>query len=194
MKIAGVVLAAGRSGRTSSPKALALLDGEPLVSRAVRTLREGGCEPVVVVVGPPHEAAVAACAGVPTVRNDAPERGMLSSLQLGARTVMPCDALVFSLLDHPRVRPETVALLIARFRAGADAVRPRMGGRTGHPALLSGALAEGLFEVSADQSARDVIGDRWTDLDVDDPGILDDLDSDAALAALGIVPPPAFAR
>jgi nicotine blue oxidoreductase len=191
MTLAGIVLAAGRSGRTTFPKALALLDGEPLAMRAVRTLREGGCEAIVVVVGPPHEAAVAACVDVPTVRNDAPERGMLRSLQLGARAVMPCDALVFSLVDHPRVRPETVARLIERFRAGAVAVRPRKDGRTGHPALMSREVLELVLQGSEDESARDIVGERWTDLEVDDPGILDDLDSDEALAALGIVRPVA---
>ncbi len=189
LTIAGIVLAAGHSSRTSFPKALALLEGEPLAMRAVRTLRQGGCERIVVVVGPPHEAAVTACVDVPTVRNDAPERGMFRSLKLGAQAVMPCDAVVFSLVDHPRVRPETVALLIARFRAGALAVRPRNGGRTGHPALISGALAAELLSAGEDQSARDVVGDRWSDLDTDDAGVADDLDDDVAIAAMGILRP-----
>ncbi len=33
------------------PKALVELDGEPLVRRAVRVLRDGGLTPVVVVLG-----------------------------------------------------------------------------------------------------------------------------------------------
>ena len=46
-----------------------------------------------------------------------------------------------------------------------------------------------LLHASEDKTARDVIGDRWTDLDVDDPGILDDLDDDVAMAAMGILRP-----
>lgn len=33
------------------PKALVELDGEPLVRRALRALAEGGCGPLVVVLG-----------------------------------------------------------------------------------------------------------------------------------------------
>src|SRR5207248_414355 len=48
---AGLLLAAGAGRRFGGPKALALLDGEPLVLRALRTLEAAGCEPVRVVVG-----------------------------------------------------------------------------------------------------------------------------------------------
>ena len=34
-----------------TPKALVEVDGEPLVRRALRTLREGGAAPLVVVLG-----------------------------------------------------------------------------------------------------------------------------------------------
>jgi choline kinase/phosphatidylglycerophosphate synthase len=52
----GVVLAAGRSERLSgitkgSSKALLPLGGVPLVERAVRTIRDAGCDRVIVVVG-----------------------------------------------------------------------------------------------------------------------------------------------
>ncbi|HEU4912946.1 MAG TPA: NTP transferase domain-containing protein, partial [Actinomycetes bacterium] len=49
--IAGLVLAAGAGRRFGGPKALAEIDGERLVDRAVRALREGGSDPVYVVAG-----------------------------------------------------------------------------------------------------------------------------------------------
>ena len=49
-RTAGLVLAAGE-GRRFSGKAPYVMDGERLVDRAVRVLRDGGCNDVVVVLG-----------------------------------------------------------------------------------------------------------------------------------------------
>ena len=48
---AGLLLAAGAGRRMGGPKALVELDGEPLVRRALRVLADGGCAPLVVVLG-----------------------------------------------------------------------------------------------------------------------------------------------
>ncbi len=49
--VAGVVLAAGAGRRFGMPKALVEHRGELFVERAARVLAEGGCAPVVVVLG-----------------------------------------------------------------------------------------------------------------------------------------------
>ena len=48
---AGLVLAAGAGRRYGGPKALVEYDGQRLVDRAVWTLRAGGADPVLVVLG-----------------------------------------------------------------------------------------------------------------------------------------------
>src|ERR671915_252345 len=50
-QVAGLLLAAGEGRRFGRPKALVEFDGERLVDRGVRTLREAGCGPIVVVMG-----------------------------------------------------------------------------------------------------------------------------------------------
>uniref|UniRef100_UPI0013020E27 nucleotidyltransferase family protein n=1 Tax=Amycolatopsis lexingtonensis TaxID=218822 RepID=UPI0013020E27 len=50
-QVAGLLLAAGAGRRFGGPKALAELDGEPLVRRALRTLTAAGCTPIRVVLG-----------------------------------------------------------------------------------------------------------------------------------------------
>ena len=51
MGCAGLLLAAGEGRRLGRPKALVDVDGELFVERVVRVLRDGGCDPVVVVLG-----------------------------------------------------------------------------------------------------------------------------------------------
>ena len=51
MTVAGLLLAAGEGRRMGVPKALVELRDQTLVERGVRLLHEGGCDPVVVVLG-----------------------------------------------------------------------------------------------------------------------------------------------
>lgn len=185
------MLAAGASRRAGGPKALATLDGETFVSRAVRVLLEGGCDELVVVVGPPHGDAVASA--VPeacVVRNPTPERGMLSSLKVGLEHACATGwhAAVVSLVDQPRVRARTVSCLLSSWRAsGADLVRPRFRGRRGHPYVISRAACDALVHASDAQGARPVLRSlpNALDLDVDDPAVLEDLDLPRDIAAAG---------
>ncbi|WP_344073849.1 NTP transferase domain-containing protein, partial [Prauserella alba] len=48
---AGLLLAAGQGNRFGMPKALATHRGAALVTRAADALLDGGCDPVVVVLG-----------------------------------------------------------------------------------------------------------------------------------------------
>lgn len=195
MKVAGIVLSAGRSSRLGFPKALAELDGVSFVERALDALTRGGCTDVCVVVGPPHEALVRAkLGGVAVVDNPEPERGMASSLQVALARVLRDEsvgAVVFSLVDHPCVRADTIAALIACFSARADfALRPTFEGRGGHPVLLSRGAAEALASAGAARSVRDVLGSELRDLPVDDPGVIDDVDAPEELARILATRPP----
>lgn len=187
--IGGVVLAAGASTRAGTIKALATFEGEPFVTRMVRALSEGGCDEVVVVLGPPHAEAIApSLAGAARVDNPDPSRGMLSSLQLGLRDEW--DAAVVALVDHPRVAPATVRALVEAWRAsGEELVRPRCDGRTGHPYLVARSVFDALRDADLAQGPRPVYATRSRrDVDVDDPAIHDDLDTAEAIAAIADPP------
>jgi nicotine blue oxidoreductase len=171
------------------PKALVELHGEPLVRRALRVLVEGGCGPLVVVVG-------AAAAEVRAVLPDrvlvveAPDwaTGMGASLRAGL-AVLPdvtgSGAAVVHLVDLPGVTPAAVARLLAG-GTGPDVLRrAAYGGRPAHPVLLGrghwAAVAEG---AEGDAGARAYLrGNPAVELvecaDVADP---DDVDTPGSLA------------
>jgi len=177
--IFGIVLTAGRSSRLGFPKALAQLDGETFVARAVRALREGGADPICVVVAPPHGSAIeAALEGVTFAHNPEPERGMLSSLQVGLAVALrhaDLDAVLFSLVDHPRVRPETIRRLAALPLSGAR--RPVYSGRGGHPVAISAVLARELASAPPTATIRELLVGQFADVIVDDPGVVEDIDT-----------------
>ncbi len=127
--VAGLVLAAGAGRRFGQPKAPVVVDGERLVDRAVRNLRDGGCDPVVVVLG----AWVGEVRGAEVVVNDDWEEGMGSSLRAGLAALEPrpaVDRVVVTLVDLPGLTPDAVRRIA--FTPATICVATYQGER-GHP-------------------------------------------------------------
>jgi CTP:molybdopterin cytidylyltransferase MocA len=159
--IGGIVLAAGRSRRMGTPKALLVAGDETFLERITRGLREGGCSPVLVVVadaaGP--IAATARLGGAGVVVNGAPSSEQIESLRCGLRA-LPVDvaAAVVTPVDIPDVPAALVRGLIAAFRAGdPPVVVPRADGRDGHPVLFARRVFAELEEPGLREGAREVM-------------------------------------
>lgn len=188
--VVGIVLAAGASRRAGGVKALAGIDGRPLVSISCETLLSGGCERVVVVLGPPHQAAIEdALAGrYDSVENPQPELGMLHSLQLGIAAAQEADVVVVALVDHPGARPDTVAALIqAHQQEGGAWLRPEYQSQHGHPFLIGRSAFDAIANAEPTAVTRDVLSQAGESMvvPVDDPGVIEDIDTPEALARLG---------
>jgi CTP:molybdopterin cytidylyltransferase MocA len=189
--IGAVVLAAGEGRRLGGVAKALLRDGEAsFLARIAATAAAAGVAPVVVVVGPPHEAATAAEAarlGLAIVRNPTPERGMASSIATGfaAGPLAGATAALLWPVDHARVTAATVAAVVARATEAAWVV-PCRGGAGGHPvavgralwpALIDGADAPGGARAVRDRLARPIVR-----FEVDDPAVLADVDRPEDLA------------
>ncbi len=185
-----VVTAAGSAERFGGRKLLALVDGEPLLDRTIRALLEGGASEVIVVVGTDGRAELERDvnamndARVRPVENHDPSRGMFSSIQDGVATASG-DALLIMPGDMPFVRADTVRAVIAKYREREAIVSPRYRGKRGHPVAMPLALRDEIRATPTSATLHDVIkrhADMRVDLDVDDPGIVRDVDTPADLA------------
>lgn len=139
VRVAGLLLAAGEGRRFGMPKALAEVGGRLLVERALGTLRDGGCDPVVVVLGA-SAAEVRTRASLPgAVLVDNPDwaTGMGSSLRAGLAAAggLDVDAVAVLLVDTPGITPAAVRRVGSRSAPGALAMAT-YGGEPGHPVLL----------------------------------------------------------
>jgi molybdenum cofactor cytidylyltransferase len=189
---AGVVLAAGRSSRMGSPKALLTLEGRTFLSRVVDALFEGGCDPVVVVTGPEEEddcrqiATLARSKGALVAINPDRSSDQIDSLRAALNSLpSKLAGVVMSPVDAPGATPALVARLIAA-ASGAAVVLPTFDGRRGHPVLFGGEVLPELRDGDLPEGARSVV-QRHREFVVEVPAgpeILLDIDTPAEYDAL----------
>ena len=192
MKVAAVVLAAGAASRFGSPKALAKLDGRPILEHVLDAVREAGIDDVIVVLG---HAADEIEEGIDwleerRVRNPDP-RHLSSSLQVGIDAVAAIDppvrAAVIVLGDQPRTRPEVIRALLAAARSGdRPVIIPRYAdGGGANPVVLLADAFELVDEASGDRGLGPVLASN-DDLVTEVPvaGANPDIDTPDDLARL----------
>ena len=142
-----MVLAAGRAQRFGGAKLLAPLRGRPVLAHVLDLLARAADAGIVAsgrIVVAADDAGVAdlvSSAGVETIVNQAPERGLSSSLRCGLAALgSDTGAAIIVLGDQPLVRLEVLEALVAAWRDGRGSViRPRYAdapGEPGHPVLL----------------------------------------------------------
>lgn len=184
-----MILAAGESSRMGRDKALLDYRGSTFLNHLI-SLFLPRLSPVVVVLGhnaPAIRAVISASpatesADLLVVVNDRYKLGMLSSLQAGIRALPPgAPGSLFTLVDHPAVQGSTLDQLVEAFTRGdAPLVIPRYQAKRGHPVAASRAILEEILALPGEASAKDVIHAHRPEtrfLDVDDPGVITDVDS-----------------
>jgi len=186
-RVAGLILAAGESRRMGSPKALLQYREETFLDRLCG-LFAARCAPVIVVLGAAaEEIRTRAARPAVFVVNLNYLSGQTSSMQCGLRAVPPdSGGVLFTLVDHPAVAPGTIDALLAS--RGKMLLRvPRYQGRRGHPIWISPELIPEFLALPQDGAARDVVRRHAAEtefIDVDDPGILADIDNPEAYRSL----------
>lgn len=164
--VAGLVLAAGEGRRYGGPKAPVVVDGERLVDRAVRVLREGGCDPVYVVLG----AWTGEVPGALTVANAEWAEGMGSSLRVGLRALgeSPARAVVVTLVDLPGLTAQAVARLVD---ADSGIAAAAYDGERGHPVRFGREHWPGVIEAAqGDSGARAYLREHADEVDLIEVG------------------------
>ena len=183
--IAGCVLAAGRASRFGSPKQLAELDGRPLLEHVLETMSQTGLDRVVVVLGAEAEQVLDGVNlhGAEPVHCERWAEGQSVSLACGLAAVEDAEAVVVVLGDQPGLSPEAVRrVLDARGHDGA--VRATYDGRPGHPVVLERSQIPALRNATGDVGARNVIMRGLREVECDDLGGGEDVDTPDQLAGL----------
>ena len=193
MRIVGVLLAAGEGSRFGGDKLLAPLarertqqqDIERVGVVAARHLLAALPDSIAVVRA--HDAALSAALAAAGLRIAVCENasdGMGASLACGVAATADADGWVIALADMPWIRPATIRLVVEAIASGADIAAPTLRGARGHPVGFACTHREALMSLTGDAGARSLIdrnaaGVAW--IDVDDEGVLRDVDTTADL-------------
>lgn len=160
----GLLLAAGAGRRMGRPKALV----DSWLVDAVSVLREGGCTPVVVVLGAAAEQArpLLADSDVQVVVAEDWAEGMGASLRAGLASLDPSGtAVLVSLVDLPDVGADVVRRVLDRPLGPDTLARAAYDGTPGHPVLLGRDHWAGVIEsATGDQGARSYLGRHAVEL------------------------------
>lgn len=187
-KVGGLILAAGKSERMGRPKALLPFMGQCFLTHILTEASQSNLAEIKVVLGFQAEAILQA---VPEIRpqtliNPDYESGQLSSLQCGLKhlRLAGLDGVMVFLIDHPNIHRGLVNQLIETFtKNDSPIVIPSFEHRRGHPMIFGGELFNELLVAPLDQGAVSVVRKREQDilhLDVDEPGVLIDIDTPEA--------------
>ena len=184
-----IILAAGASIRLGQPKQLVLIDGEPLLLRAVDAALGSDAWPVVVVLGAHAEKIRPLLARRPVLvaENPAWAEGMASSIRTGIETLCQfsraLDAALIALCDQPAFSADIIARLVATQRATSRSiVAAHYSGRLAAPALFLRQHFPSLTALTGEAGARALLHSASNEIaGVDLPELARDIDTPADL-------------
>ena len=187
----GLLVAAGRSSRFdpsgTNNKLLAELDGMPVVCHSAIHLAEAVSSRIAVVRPDAYVLDQKLTAlGFTVVRCPDAHSGMGHSISWGVAEALKrfeCERIVVALGDMPFVQSSTIAKLIGYSKITRAVVAPRYQGKRGNPVVFNSDHFEALSRLSGDKGAAQYMTKIDVSLvDVDDPGILKDIDTPEDLA------------
>lgn len=185
-QVIALVLAAGSSRRFGSDKRAARLpDGQSLLAATLALARRNFPEVAVVLRSGDEAEALGVPSGVRVIRCADADLGMGHSLAAGVAVLVEerFRAIAVMLGDMPWIADASLRHLAE----SADIDRivfPLHDGQRGHPVLFGRRYWQEMMTLTGDQGARRVLEDHeeaWLGLEVNDPGVLRDADTPAAL-------------
>ena len=193
-RVAGIVLAAGRSSRMAPHNKLLVPDraGRPMVARVVDNLLSSAARPVIVVTGNREEEVRAAIAGRPVQFVHAADYadGLSASLRAGIAAVPGTAAAALVCLgDMPLVTGRMIERLIEAYDAdeGRSVVVPTCRGKIGNPVLWDRRFFPDIAGLVGDVGARPLLerhSEHVAQVELDDDAVLRDFDTVESLATL----------
>ena len=183
-----IVLAAGSGSRFGSDKRLAPFRGDTLLAHTLGMLAAVFERRVLVLR--PGDAALAQrfAARWQIVTAAEAEKGMGHSLSAAVTLAGEWTGAVIALADMPFVQASTCAALAAKLRPETLVV-PYFQGQRGNPVGIGNRYFPELADLQGDQGARALLQRHEAavaKLELEDPGVLRDIDTPAALTAPGV--------
>ena len=186
-----MILAAGEGRRIGGNKALRQINGKSFLEAVIVPMLNIALDPLIVVIGTNAPLkTILINLNVNFEINDNWQSGQFSSLKAGM-TALPKNipGVMISLVDHPKVKSETYKLLCHIFMENSKKIiLPIYNGRRGHPIIIPRVLIDEILKAPDDSNLKEIIWQHTglvLEQLVDDPGILQDIDTEEDLKKIG---------
>jgi molybdenum cofactor cytidylyltransferase len=139
MKISGLIIAAGLSGRMNSFKPLSKIDGKTFLEIITQKLLLV-CDEIVIVTGYKKnliEESLNVTSRIRCVFNGNYEQGMFTSLKRGLQESSNSDWVVYHFVDQPILPTKFYSEFIDQINMEYNWIQPAYNDVKGHPILLS---------------------------------------------------------
>jgi molybdenum cofactor cytidylyltransferase len=195
-RVAGIIMAAGRSSRMGTNKLLMDDNGKPIVARVAEQALAADLAELIVVTGHQEAEVRAALAGQNVRFIPCPDYadGMSASLRCGLKALgADVDAALVLLGDMPRVGTGLLRRMIAAFNPteGRAIIVPSFQSKRGNPVLWDRRFFAEMTALAGDVGARHLIGEHAelvTEIESEDAGIFLDVDTPEAYRTLSQAP------
>lgn len=171
--IDGIILAAGYSSRAKTNKMMLPYRSKPLISHAIETIQPF-CERVICVTGHFHQDMIELLETYPNlaiVYNPDYPKGMFSSIKAGVQETNNDFFIIPG--DYPLVKPTTYQKLFE----GEGKIRvPSFSHHLGHPIFFDKEYKNKILKTTFDNLKSFRNSEPYSIIEVDDPGILLDID------------------
>jgi len=194
-RIVGILLAAGQGARFGGDKLLAPVAMPSAGAAGVAPIGVAAALNLIyaipdsIAVVRPRDTELAAHftdAGLRVVPCMNAGDGMSATLACGIAATVDADGWIVALGDMPWIAPATIRAIAEAVASGADIAAPSYRGQRGHPVGFSRRHRDALSSLTGDAGARSLIERnlaRLTWIDVEDAGVVQDVDTPSDLTA-----------
>ena len=175
--ISAVILAAGSGKRIGTPKLKLKIGEDYFVNLIVSKIKSTGIENILCIIREADKDWFKKFAlPVSYAVNSNPESGMVHSVLLGINHFKDSSAIVIFPVDHPTVKPETLASLIKVFSENTSSIiKPRFKNQSGHPIIIPKCLFHYALKSNGNDNFKTIIQSSNLPViyvNIDDEGIL----------------------
>lgn len=182
-KVAGIILAAGRSERFGIPKQLLDWKGKPFIQHIVETALQAGLDPIVVVLGAVVEPIMQRLQAHPSIiyaNNEEWLTGQAGSISRGVKEIASqCGAAVFLMSDMPQISTDILKSYLEYMKINDFLIlAPRVKGQPTNPVMFDKRCFPALMNLRGEIGGRQLFEHypvTWVDLT--DPFLALDVDT-----------------
>jgi len=179
-----IILAAGASRRMKQQKLLLTYRGRTIIETTIGNVLASEVDSTMVVLGASRDEILSVIGKMPVehCENVDHARGMLSSVICGLQALPgDTDAVLVFPGDQPDIPPEVINKLIRTFHTSSRGiVIPKHHHRRGHPLVVDMKYRDEIEHLDPEKGLRslmELFPDNVLEVEVDDPGILKDIDT-----------------